>query len=308
MQIELKDYGTREAWLAARRTGLGGSDAATIMGVNPWKSRYALWAEKLGLVPDDEESEAAEWGKRLEGVIAAKYAEVTGRKVMLHGSAVPTILRHATRPYMLGSLDGDIECPKHEGPGILEIKTTGAHRGDEWEEAAPLAYQVQVQHYMAVTGRRWGSFAALIGGQKFRWYDVERNDAFIATLEAKCEEFWRLIETRTPPDVDASESTTAALKALYPIDTGEAIDLGPDAIEWLDQLDAVKTELAAAEAKKRKLDNRIREAIGSASVGVVPGRGQFSLRLQRREAHTVSASEFRALRFTKAFKAKGGSR
>lgn len=296
----------RTAWLAERRTGIGGSDASAILGVNRWKSAYTLWAEKCGLLPDDgEESEPAEWGKRLESAIAAKYADVTGRFVHLHGSSRPTILRHAARPYMIGSLDADVSCAEREGPGILEIKTTGAHLGDEWEEAAPLGYQVQLQHYMAVTGRRWGSFAVLIGGQKFRWYDVERNDTFIATLEVKCEEFWRLVETRTPPDIDATESTAAALKKLYPQDTGEAVDLGIEAVELVEQLEAAKAEIAAAEARKREIDNRIRAAIGSASFGVVPGVGQFSLKTQRREAHTVEATEFRALRFTKAFKAKG---
>jgi putative phage-type endonuclease len=291
---------TREQWLFERRTGIGGSDAATVMGCNPYKSLYALFAEKSGLAPEDEaESEAAEWGKRLEAAIAAKYADVTGRQVNLYGSTVPTIMRHPRRAYMLGSIDADVACADFDGAGILEIKTTGVHRADDWEEAAPLAYQVQLQHYFAVTGRRWGSFAVLIGGQKFKWYDVQRNDKFIATLEERCAWFWGLVERGEAPDIDGTESTAEALKALYPRDTGETIDLGPAAIEIVEQLEAAKAELAAAEARKRELDNRVRAAMGPASYGIVPGLGKFSLKLQRREAHTVAASEFRPLRFTK---------
>jgi len=291
---------TREQWLFERRTGIGGSDAATVMGCNPYKSLYALFAEKSGLAPeDDAESEAAEWGKRLEAAIAAKYADVTGRRVNLYGSTVPTIMRHPERSYMLGSIDADVACAEFDGAGILEIKTTGIHRADDWEEAAPLAYQVQLQHYFAVTGRRWGSFAVLIGGQKFKWYDVQRNDKFIATLEERCAWFWGLVERGEAPDIDGTESTAEALKALYPTDTGETIDLGAEAIEIVEQLEATKAELAVVEARKRELDNRVRAAMGAASYGIVPGLGKFSLKLQRREAHTVAASEFRPLRFTK---------
>jgi len=294
----------REQWLEERKTGIGGSDAATVMGCNPYKSVYALWAEKTGLAPaDDQESEAAEWGKRLEAAIARKYTEVTGRPTTIYGTDAPVILRHDARPYMIGSIDAevsDVEGHGSVGLGVLEIKTTGAHRAEEWEEAAPLYYQVQLQHYLAVTGRRWGSFAVLIGGQKFKWYDVERNDTFIAALEERCAWFWDLVQRREAPPVDGSESTTAALKTIYSSDSGETIDLGGEAIAWVEALDAAKAKLTEVEGEKREIENRIRAAIGSATTAIVPGLGKFSLKLQRREAHMVEACEFRPLRFTKA--------
>lgn len=292
---------TREQWLAERRTGIGGSDAASIMDASPRRSAYAIWADKLGLVPsDDEESEEAEWGKRLESAVALKYREVTGRSVNLYGSSVPKIFRHARLPFMLGSLDADVVDDKHDGPGVFEIKTTGAFHADDWVEFAPLYYQVQLQHYLAVTGRRWGSFAVLIGGQKFKWYDVERNDAFIATLEARCAWFWGLVQRQEAPPVDGSESTTEALKAIYPGDSGETIDLGGEAIDWVADLDEAKSAIAALEEQKRGIENKIRAAMGSAAVGVVPGAGKFTLKLQTRAEHVVQASSFRPLRWTKA--------
>lgn len=294
---------TRDEWLAQRATGVGGSDASAVMGCNPYKSTYALWTEKAGRVPSDiEESDAMEWGKRLEPVIASKYIEVTGRTVQVFASAAPEIIRHATRPYMLGSLDGDVIASERPSPGILEIKTTGIARDDDWEEEAPLHHQVQLQHYMSVTGRSWGSFAVLIGGQKFRWYDVERNDTFIAALEARCEWFWGLVERQEAPPVDDTESTAAALKSLYAVEKGGAVDLSFEGVAWLEELEAAKAAIADAEARKRAAENQIRAAIGAATVGVVPGRGSFSLKTQRREEHMVKASEFRVLRFS----TKGG--
>ena len=45
---------SRDAWLVARRHSLGGSDAAAVMGLNPYKSPFALWAEKTGMVPEPD--------------------------------------------------------------------------------------------------------------------------------------------------------------------------------------------------------------------------------------------------------------
>jgi predicted phage-related endonuclease len=186
---------------------------------------------------------------------------------------------------------------------VLEIKTTGIQRGDDWEEEAPLGYQVQLQHYLAVTGRRWGSFAVLIGGQKFRWYDVERNDKFIASLEARCEWFWGLVQRQEAPPVDDSQSTAEALRSIYAGESGETVDLGAASVDWCQELEAAKAAIAEAEARKRGAENQIKAALGAASCGIVPGLGKFSFKAQRREAHQVAASEFRVLRFTKM---KGG--
>jgi len=288
----------RDAWLAERMTGIGGSEAAAVMGANPWKSAYAVWAEKTGLAPADAtENEAMEWGKRLEPVIAAKYAETTSRKIELNGASGLELLRHPEHPYMLATIDARVY--REDVPGILEIKTTGAHRAEEWLEAAPLAYQVQLQHYLATTGLAWGSFAVLIGGQKFRWYDVERNDNFIATLEERCAWFWDLVQRREPPPIDGSQSTTDALRALYPQDSGATVDLGIAAADWADQLAAAKDRMCEAERQKREIENKIKAAMGPATFGIVPGGGRFSFKTQRREEHVVAASEFRVLRYAK---------
>ena len=45
---------SKEEWTALRSTTIGGSDAAAILGLNPYKSPYALWAEKTGkVIPED---------------------------------------------------------------------------------------------------------------------------------------------------------------------------------------------------------------------------------------------------------------
>lgn len=269
----------RAAWLAERKKGLGGSDAAAVLGVSPWKSTFALWAEKTGLEPEDEMPEWMEWGLRLEPAIASKYEEVTGRRVI---KPVAPITQHASRAYMFATLDYHAE-----GFGPLEIKTLGFHKADEWNGEPPLHYQIQLQHQMACTNAKRGSFAALIAGQKFVWCDVERNDAFIATLEQKCEEFWDMVCTGKQPPVDGHDSTTDALRRLHPKDSGRVIELPAQALEWVDVYESASASLKKAEELKARAGNLIRNAMTDASVGAIPGGPTITYRANKNGVRTL---------------------
>ncbi|MDN5596762.1 MAG: YqaJ viral recombinase family protein, partial [Pseudomonas sp.] len=77
----------REDWLAVRKGGIGSSDAAAAVGLNPYKSQLELWLEKTGrdaslprIDPQDEESPAY-WGNVLEPIVAWHYSKRTKNKV-----------------------------------------------------------------------------------------------------------------------------------------------------------------------------------------------------------------------------------
>lgn len=72
---------SREEWLEYRRAGIGGSDAAVIVGLNPWRSLSELYADKLGLLPDKEDNEQMRIGRDLEEYVARRFCEATGKKV-----------------------------------------------------------------------------------------------------------------------------------------------------------------------------------------------------------------------------------
>lgn len=289
----------RAQWLALRSTGIGASEAAIIIGLSKWKSPYALWAEKCGLAgPDDEETERQKWGLILEPVIAAEYTAQTGRELIDHGRY--DLRRSESCPIMTCTLDREIVAIDDRGSGCLEIKTTSAYGADDWMDEPPLHYQIQVQHQMAVTGWRWGSMAVLIGGQQFRWCDVERNDEFIDLLTRKCIEFWKLVETRTPPPIDASDSTSKALRKMFEKDEVEAVGLPGAAIEWDEQIKIANEEIARATERKKEAQNKLIAAIGNASYGVLSdGSGRWSFKNQVRKAHQVAESTTRVLRRTK---------
>lgn len=293
----------RQSWLGKRQSGIGGSDAAAVLGLSPWKSRLALWAEKTGKVdrPNLDELEWIEWGNVLEEPIAQKYVQVTGRKLVDWGRFAIRIspthrFMHCTIDREIQPFDGQPEC------GDLSIKNVGFFKLKDWETEAPLQYQVQLQHELAVTGLQWGSFAVLIGGQKFAWLDSPRNEKFIAHLIEKEEEFWNLVQRDIPPETDGSDSTREVLARLYPSDMGEAIALPVELADLAEERRNLKEHIAIYQKRAQDIENRIKAALGNASVGVFPDGSGFSWKQQHRNETIVKASDFRVLREIKAKK------
>lgn len=291
-------YPSLEAWLDARRNGIGASDAAAILGVSPWKGPFGLYVEKLGLRPiDPAETEAMEWGKRLEPFVAQAYAEKTGRTLVDPGRF--TIQYKRDTPYLQATLDREI-VGEDRGPGVCECKAVNAYAADEWrEDDAPLPYLVQVQHQLAVTGCAWGSLAVLIGGQRFRYIDVERQDRFIAELLEHEAEFWDRLKRQDPPPVDGLPATADLLAELYPRDDGHTIALSDDVRQWDERLQQAKEAIKQAAAQKEEAENHIKQALGTATKGVLGPGVAYSWKLQLRKSYTVKESQFRVLRRVK---------
>jgi predicted phage-related endonuclease len=140
------------------------------------------------------------------------------------------------------------------------------------------------------------SIAVLIGGQKFRWCDIRRDDDFIKILIQAETEFWQRCLDHLAPPVDDSVRTGETLKRLYATETGEVVSLGPDAIGWDDKLQAVKALIKDAEAQEQGLKNQFLNAIGAATVGTIPNGVLYTLKKQTTREHVVKESTFRVLR------------
>lgn len=291
-------YPDRASWLEARRQGIGASDAAAILGLSPWTSAFGLYCEKLGLRQrNPAETEAMAWGQALEPFVAARYTEQTSRS--LHDLGRFAIRYANDPPWMHATLDREIRGDER-GPGVLEIKTATAFKADEWaDEAAPIPYLVQLQHQLAVTGFAWGALAVLIGGQRLKMLDVERNDRFIARLLEVEADFWDRLQRQDPPAVDASEATADVLSEVFPRDDGRVIALPDDAIEW-DRL-RLEAEEAIEKAKRQKTEaeNKLKAALGTATKGIVASGIAYSWKTQTRKSYHVAAASFRVLRRVK---------
>ena len=254
-------------WLEVRRTGIGGSDAAAAVGLSPFKSQTELWLEKTGRGADlpkpdpNDTTEPIYWGTLLEPIVAAAYTQQTGRRVR----KVNAVLRHPTIPFMLANLDREvIGVP---GLEILECKTAGQFGARHWVDGVPEYVVLQVQHQLAVAGKQAADVAVLLCGQQLAVYRIERDDALIANLIALEAEFWRYVETDTPPPGDGSESADRALRCLYPRDSGGTVDFSEDRqlSGAFADLVAVREQIEALEVVAAKLKQKIQYAMGDAS-------------------------------------------
>lgn len=283
----LKQFKTREEWLEARKSGIGGSDVAAILGVDPYRSALEVYCDKIGIAEPQEDNDAMKWGRKLEPLVAEAYQEETGRELKDFGINI----WQGSEPWLIASQDRGIVTPKQ---GHLEIKTSNYIKEGELIEEIPIPWQVQYQHTLAATGLEWGGFAILLNARKLLWVDVERDNNFIAAMLEAEARFWKRVQDHDPPAPDASESATRILKHLYPKDTGKTVALPSEAIEW----DRIKWEADAGikrlTAQKTAAENNLRAAIGDASFGTV-GNITYSWKYQERKAYTVSATEFRVL-------------
>ena len=251
---------SRDQWLSLRRSGLGGSDAAAAVGLNPWKSPLSLFMEKRGETPDIEPNESMYWGTRLEDIVAEEFTVRTSIKTRRRNA----VLRHPEHPYLLANVDRLI-VGADEG---LEVKTASEYARESWDsEEIPAQYLIQCQHYMAVTGYQAWWIAVLIGGNKFQCKRIERDDELIHSLVAAESEFWMGVETGRAPLPDGSESTSELIKAMYPSSApGQSMDLPDEATNWIVQHEeATKLEKQAKE-RKEEAANRIKLLMQDAEI------------------------------------------
>ena len=254
-------------WLELRKLGIGGSDASVVCGINRYKSPVELWLDKTGQLPPQEAGEAAYWGTQLEPFVRAEFTKRTGIAV----SQYKNLLQSEEHPFMLANLDGICEVPDF-GTCIFEAKTASAYKAGEWEDTIPDEYQLQIQHYMAVTGYAGAYIAALIGGNTFRWKFVERDEELISMLIELETAFWNHVQDGTPPPLDGSDAAAKFLSQRFPSSVPKSTIKLPDtAADLLAQYDEACEQLEIITEQKQEAENLLKEMMGDNEVGTAGG-------------------------------------
>lgn len=258
--VNTKDM-SKEEWLKWRKKGIGGSDVSIICGMNKYKSALELWMEKKGYSEQTESGESAYWGNIMEPIIRKEFTKRTGMNV----DTVNSMLQHPKYKFMLANVDGVID-----GKYIFEAKTASAFKQDQWKDNnIPQEYMLQVQHYMAVTGYNKTYIAVLIGGNKFEYREIERDDELIDMIVKIEKKFWKCIEDDVPPQIDGSESCSKLMNILFPTSLEKSIEL-PNIVEELikEYYDNKEQEKVFSE-KKDKAINKIKSILGENEIGVI---------------------------------------
>lgn len=253
---------SRSEWLAARRKGIGGSDAAAVLGLSPWKTPLQVYLEKRDESGETPDNESMLWGRVLEPVIRQQYAERTGRTVRVPDG----IITHGQYDWMLANLDGVTDDRR-----VVEIKT--ARSGQDWGEPGtdeiPGHYLLQVQHYMAVTGFLVADVAVLIGGSDFRLYEVEADGELQEMLIDGEREFWqRVIEGNPPEPVSMADA-----QALFGrCGSNQAIEASEEVVSAIIHLHDIRQLIEAAKHDEEVVKAIILNAMGHADTLTASGK------------------------------------
>ena len=281
MAIQKISFNDRTNWLALRRKAVGGSDAASILGLSKWSSPLSVYCDKLGLTPEREDNEAMRQGRDLEEYVAQRWMEETGLKVRRENH----ILINTERPFMHANIDRRI-VGVNEG---LECKTTSVYNDTDFEggDIQP-EYYVQCQHYMAVTGWPVWHLAVLVLNKGFYIFRVERNEEDIAVLIETEKNFWEEnVLKQVPPEPKENDSST--LTKMFSNENGGYVPLHhlsstiKTLIEKKDQVKNLGDEIST-------LENEIKLTLGEASEG---SDGNFDIAWKTRTTNRFDSSSFK---------------
>ena len=248
----------KRTWLRYRKKGITGTDAGAIVGLNPYSSAFQVYNDKVTEEVEEFDNESMRQGRDLEEYVAKRFTEETGLRVRKANA----IYQNTEHPFMLADFDRLIVG---QAAG-LECKTASAYSADKWADGKiPLHYQMQVQHYLAVSGYQKWYIAALIMGKEFVIREISRDEELIADLITIEERFWNEnVQAKVVPAPDGSRAYSEMLAGRYHADREKSIPLfGME--EQLKRRDEIDALLQKLEKEKAQIDQSIKLKMEDAS-------------------------------------------
>lgn len=275
--------------IVTRQSGIGGSDVAAALGLSKQKTALQLYLEKRGEIPIEEPPEDDEfiwWGRALEPIVRQKYAEKTGRVVVLpHGT-----LHHPVHNFMLAHVDGLIQDEPRGYEGKTAFRSTGW--GEEGTDQIPREYLLQVHHYLTVCNFEVWDVAVLVGRQ-FQVYEVPRDPEMSEMLIAGETEFMRRIAEGDRPGLDYDHKTARdVVRKLYPGTNGARLVASEAAIGWRQQLEFAQAQEKIAKANIESLKSRLLEEMGEAALLAFPDAKCYRRQKVDRTGYSVEPASY----------------
>lgn len=246
-----------------RKTGIGASEIASIVGLNPYSSAFDVFLEKTGKAPDRIETDAMRWGKLLEPKIAEEYERISGKKLVLMFNEP---VRHPDRPWQICSPDAIHPAERFvfeaKAPGLRQAYRYGPDGSDE----IPDEHFLQVQWQESTLDYDAGVLGVLLGGQTFQTHPVPRNKDLEQVLLEKAHAFWfGNVLADIPPEVGATENTAEYIRQKFPQETLGTRRATAEEAQLARDLADAKEVTKAAEEGETKLANALRLAIADHS-------------------------------------------
>jgi len=285
----------REAWLEDRRTRLGGTDVAGILGLSPYNTPHHVWAHKVGLELDDDDNLPMRLGRELEDLVADEFEREMGDGWAVADVPAPVVREDLT--YLGGNPDGVVYVDGEGVVGGWEGKTTSDP--DKFEDGVPVDYKAQITTYMAATGLEVFWVTVLIYGgwsPEVRTFRVERDQEDVETILQTARAFWtNHVQTRTPPPITAGGA--AGAREVLPHHHDEAddeeVELGEEAAQLVEDLEDVKAQIDDLEDQKDAIQAELMEVLGERGrSGRLPDGRKVNYQLSRYLSKTTLEEEY----------------
>jgi putative phage-type endonuclease len=280
--ISTKDMGY-EDWLKERQKGIGGSDAAAIVGLTPWSTPYSVWADKTGKVQPKEDNESMRQGRDFEDYVAHRWMESTGKRCRRWNA----IIRNPEYPFAHANVDRWLIG---ENAG-LECKTTSTLSLKKFKNGEyPENYYCQCMHYMAVTGADRWYLAVLVLGREFMAFTMDRDEEEIDALMKAERDFWGYVEEDSPPPVDGFDPTTDAINTIYSDGSmdGDKADLFGMGVV-IDAYQTTKGEISILKHQNEEREQLIKQAMKESQIGTT---GRFRVEWKNRTRRSFDSKSF----------------
>lgn len=276
-------FETEAAWLAERKRGIGGSDAAAILGLSKFRTPLQVYLDKIGQAPPIEETAPMRWGKKLEPLILDEYEQIKGVGLRRNLSYV-----HPGYEWMRGTLDA-----MSDDELVVEAKAIGFDRAREWGEEGsdyvPVDYLCQVQHYLAVSGRETADIAALFHGSQLKIYTVQADFDLIEMLTTKEAEFWLRVVNRNPPPPMADD--VSIMRYAYPLHESEVVLAGSDH-SLVDRYQALGAEISDFQKARDKIKAEILASLKGATIGLLTDGRRVKQTIVNKAEYTVKPTTY----------------
>lgn len=283
----------RDQWLEERRTALGASEVAAILGVSPWSTPWEVWADKLGKLDPWSGNRSTRAGQAFERAVLDEAEEELGtllRNVRVVADGVP----------LAATCDALVAATGYP----VEAKTTGitgrvyGDWGDPGTDEIPEYYLTQVHAQLICTRAEIGYLYALIAGRGVVRFEVDPNEQLHRAISDRICDWW---EKHIVQGIEPSREAMPALdvvKRLRKVPNKE-VELGQDIAELIAMRDSLKDQEKTAKDQLELLDTKIRLAMDDAEVGLLPDGREVTLFETLRKGYTVQPTSYRALRIRK---------
>ncbi len=259
----------RAAWLEQRRSGLGGTDSAKVIGVSTWGDAFTVFQEKMGLVAKPLDNPAMRVGRIMEPVIAKEFAEKykveLDKGCFLRDPKIDWLI--GTTDYHLRGVRAGLDCKMPQSPRAI------AKWGKEDSDEVPLEYFSQAQHYLRLTGWDVWYLAAMLpaerGGEdevETRRYIIEPDKEFIEMLVEECGAFWvNHIKAGIEPAPTSNNLAREYLKARHPSETAELLEPTAELRKQVEAYRIVRDRAAELVKSKEDFEAYFKFLIGDAT-------------------------------------------